>query len=375
MTEPLIFLGAGASQPFSIPTMEGLVDKFSEELDNSGSPEEKNLYEDILWNVKKNYGWADLESVLSIIDELTNRDWITGFGSFSLLFYKRYLNSSSMPTLELSPEALSKWEIDFKVAQTLKGKMETFVRSECKIKEEKVYNKIYETYANFFQKLSEIFIERGRGHELISSKRGKPKRIHFSRCPIFTTNYDSCLEEFFRECEVLVNRGVEPDQARGLTIVDTRSLIRNPDKLSLAKLHGSLTWYRQEDGTIIEDTGKMQVGEKTYGTHRIIGEEMIYPIRQKEMYLDPYVAMMYFFAEKLRQSKIWIVIGYQFNDEILRTMFEDHSSKEKKMILVNPKAKEIQNKLELKSSIIPIEKKWGDPATTNDITDHFRVSL
>lgn len=84
---------------------------------------------------------------------------------------------------------------------------------------------------------------------------------------------------------------------------------------------------------------------------------MLYPIREKEMYLDPYLPMMYFLSRKLRSSKTWLVIGYRFNDEIIRTMFETYS-KNKRIVVVHPRPDELPLE-SFDGEVIPIRDYFG----------------
>lgn len=365
MAEPLIFLGAGASQPFDIPTMEGFVDAFSKELESSGTTEEKDLYADIKNSTTNIFGRVDLEAVFSLVNVLTEKDWGTGLGSFSPFFYKRYLDVSLPPIFNLEKISLTKLEEDVKIALELKKKFESFVREECEIKDDQ-YEPVYEVYTDFFNNLS-------RGSGFMPKGGTRKQSVLLRQWPMFTTNYDLCVEEFCKEFNINLNTGVYENRTRRQFQVNTRLLNADgSDHLSLAKLHGSLKWFRHDDGSIIERAGQSGVGMRTYGLHKIVGEVMIFPIRQKEMYLDPYLEMIYFFARKLKECKAWLIIGYQFNDDILRTMFETYSSEDKTMILVDPKVDEIQSRLNLKCRIIPIREYFGGTDTSTIIGDNFK---
>lgn len=67
MADTLFFLGAGASAPFGIPTMQGMVDSFEEELRAQTSnaqaqaKSETELYTSIKDSLKKGYENVDLE--------------------------------------------------------------------------------------------------------------------------------------------------------------------------------------------------------------------------------------------------------------------------------------------------------------------------
>jgi hypothetical protein len=76
MANILLFLGSGASVPFGLPTMKKLVDMFQDYLSSqSFSYEEYPLMKSIFSNIKEvisdTYGYADLESVFTVIESLS----------------------------------------------------------------------------------------------------------------------------------------------------------------------------------------------------------------------------------------------------------------------------------------------------------------
>lgn len=67
----LIFLGAGASKPFGIPTMHEMVSQFEEEL-KSKHGELWHFYFEIKSKLSTTYGdRIDIESMLSVIDGIS----------------------------------------------------------------------------------------------------------------------------------------------------------------------------------------------------------------------------------------------------------------------------------------------------------------
>lgn len=74
MKDLLIFLGSGASAPFGLPTMEDFIRLFEEELKKSSvestvTSDDKamQLYQSIKTVLINTYGYADLESVFSVL--------------------------------------------------------------------------------------------------------------------------------------------------------------------------------------------------------------------------------------------------------------------------------------------------------------------
>ena len=96
---------------------------------------------------------------------------------------------------------------------------------------------------------------------------------------------------------------------------------------------------------------------------------MIYPIQQKELYLEPYISMFKLLNRELKEKKIWIIVGYSFNDSIIREIFIRNSRKDKIIIYVHPHAQDIQNKKlkNVKGRFYPINKKFGEKTTFRQV--------
>jgi hypothetical protein len=91
------------------------------------------------------------------------------------------------------------------------------------------------------------------------------------------------------------------------------------------------------------------------------GEMMVYPIAEKELYADPYISMLLRLNRELERKSAWVVIGYSFNDPIIREIFLRRSNDNKHLILVHPEADSVwKNRLSLIKGIVhPMEKKFG----------------
>ena len=108
--------------------------------------------------------------------------------------------------------------------------------------------------------------------------------------------------------------------------------------MEITKLHGSLDWFGLTDGTIIKSDQR----RKTYAKKKVLGEFMLYPIQQKDLYLYPWFDLFYRFKEDLQRIKTWIVIGYSFNDEFILNMFREAlRNGDHRLILVSPDADNI----------------------------------
>ena len=94
MANTLVFLGSGASAPFGIPTMKGLVNTFERQLREGSEPDLKEmygLYHHIKTSLKSMYGYVDLESIFTVIEDLSKNVKYSDLG-----FTSAYILSSSL---------------------------------------------------------------------------------------------------------------------------------------------------------------------------------------------------------------------------------------------------------------------------------------
>lgn len=152
---------------------------------------------------------------------------------------------------------------------------------------------------------------------------------------IFSTNYDVNIE---RMCEKL-----------GLECIDGFDPKWNPiifnDKdcdIRLFKLHGSINWYRTEQGdyvrSVIQSTD-MRI-KLSSGEHAI--PIILYPGR-KLHYIEPVLEMLALLKAKIMKAKYCILIGYSFKDDHLSKLFKyaSRTNKELILILITPEAYQI----------------------------------
>lgn len=125
-------------------------------------------------------------------------------------------------------------------------------------------------------------------------------------------------------------------------------------KIKLFKLHGSIDQYI-ENGRII----------KCWREPRGTENGMIYPMRAKKVYKDPFFELFTRLKDCLinKETEICIVIGYSFGDEHIRNIFFDAVKRnpEIRIFMISPNAKKIRDDLEpIKDNIEPIEGKFGE---------------
>lgn len=136
------------------------------------------------------------------------------------------------------------------------------------------------------------------------------------------------------------------------------------------KLHGSLNWQKVDNGMIVKsERERMNIGGRS-----VIGQAMLYPIEQKDLYLEPWFDLFRGFKKDLLQMKIWVIIGYSFNDSFVKEIFLECMKKNQhKMIVVHPSAELIKEKMFNFDSVETISRRFHEynviQSIANSITE------
>ena len=156
----------------------------------------------------------------------------------------------------------------------------------------------------------------------------------------------------------------------------SKSEVWNPTILSqqsqprLIKLHGSVTWWKEEGtGRIVE---KDQPPDPTYVPRRFGEQIILYPIQQKDAFVPPYFDMFYVLRQMLAGTRKWIVIGYSFGDEIIRSMFAKASISSTTLVLVHPDrdaAKPLESEPGWTGQIKQVRTRFGELATNKSVAE------
>jgi hypothetical protein len=341
--EVLFFFGAGASAPFGIPTMKQFVTDFEMLLDEEATKDEWITYTSIKEKLEKRLKReADLEAVFSVIDGLLN------YNQERLGFLSLYSATDfNVPN-----------EVDRKICTLLRERFQNFVREKCTIAEES-FGKIAKVYHDFFNRFA---LEFG------GETRYGPKYLHDPTWTIFTTNYDLCLEYYWREVtRIGIDTGFGFNKERNVTLLTPHKLLEDGIGLQLFKLHGSVDWL-VEKGT--NDVIEVDVAKgRSHLGRKYEGEMMIYPVAEKELYADPYISMLLRLNRELERKSIWVVIGYSFNDPIIRELFLRRSKSDKHLILVHSDAEKVWNDRlsTITFKVSRLEKKFGLEDTFREV--------
>ena len=301
----LVFFGAGASKPFGIPTMHDMVVEVEQELDDKKL---RDFYYEIKKKLIEVYGDSktDIELILSIIDEIVKNKNSVYLGSF--VFY--YIQS---------PDQIE-------LAKKIQKKIRNYIKKTCKIsndseKNNDVYN---QTYLPLFKHLSKV-----------KTAYGKTALARIWKA--YTTNYDRIFEGFWQAFELPEDHFIrlESSEYCVFTIKELQG------KRTFCKMHGSLDWTND-----VEQNRVIRKANSGFDRFKTEGDVMLFPIREKDLYLDPWFTLFRDLKSGLSIKDKLYAIGYAFNDEFIKNAFQEalaHDSN-KKLIIINPYAKDIKKK-------------------------------
>ncbi len=313
------FTGAGASVPFGYPTTE----KFIKEIREKDLPRpfksickyfEERLngrvfdIEEVLW---------ELDHFQRITDDVLNKEH----------FMRWYLLNENFngPINKISEEKNNINQLRSKINEEVYN---TYWREPDKGQ----LKKIKDAYRKLFPLLA--------------------PPLHF-----FTTNYDLCIEENFRESprsDLTFTDGFEYDKFS--TVRWNSENFMNKD-VCLYKLHGSINWKRKHDLV-----WKAPIHDMTNEKDNAI----LYPGFKGEPIEEPFIFLHNRLRKCLMECEYCLVIGFSFRDEFINKIFIDSLDRNKNLqILVwNP---EMPKRLFHSEPfpfplerLFPYEKKFGD---------------
>jgi hypothetical protein len=302
----LLFLGAGASCPFGIPTMSGFLKLFDEEIGDS------HLYKEI----RKTFGDdCDLEVIMTVIEDLSKP---------SQELFRALSSQTSFFLLQRERKEADKYateETKKREATELLARLKAIIRREC-IKASGKDSRIVEVYNDFFTFLHLEEQKMTPGTNWGSTQIGRVDEVFPSQLKVFTTNYDTCLEVYFNRREIDFCRGIVNRSGEDILDVDSYEPPRTPD-VRIYKLHGSVDLF-QKGGKIRQfkapGTGKTFLGDE-YGE-----ESMRWPIEfggYRHVIESPYLDLFRLLRDAAKADRWWIIIGFSFRDRTICSILND----------------------------------------------------
>jgi len=311
MSEFVVFVGAGASKPFGIPTMTEMTEGFEKELKKHSSP--GITFFDEIKRRLKDYQYFDVESLITVLQNIANVDKLSTVLNNPSVHYFLYNRVGDIARAIQSVKQITKPHRN--EAEELLKQVKFFIANSCKMKEKpfEIYTELF-NYANKNHRPDINFKDR-------INHRGSPIPSH----KVFTTNYDLVLEGYCQNKRLPAwDCGQLQTGELKIATNDNRPLYSfGRDIFHIYKLHGSVNWYVDEQGYMSWSSEAAKAGESTLAGQEIAKELLIYPASEKYTFREPFYYMFHHLKECLLRCQGCYVIGYSFRDEDILGLFHD----------------------------------------------------
>ena len=313
-----LFLGAGASVPYGMPTTKDLWDKIRQ--DSPGLPRR-----DIL----DSGGFPDIEHVLSVLDQAIQFSesragkLYAGSGGGS----PKHRSSKTIEDI-FSMRSIRRHEAHAIIANAFK----LHVRESRHFKKaiERLMARSYAWYPSHHWSTEKILKPL---FDFAKSKEG--------HVTVFTTNYDTVIEEHCknpgRRIECI--DGFRPQNAGHALVWDGKFAPRNdafPTKVFLYKLHGSMSW-------LASTSGQEQIFQKPSASASSDRARSMYmrpslDAGDEVRHTEPYSTIMRHFRQALPSFNVCVVIGYSFRDPRISNELVKFAESGKILVSLSPTA-------------------------------------
>lgn len=312
--------------------MKQMVKDFETELETANVPEETMLYREVTSFLQGYVGReVDLEAVFSIVDSVVN--WSPDrIGLAALYQAARGASGKSavFPATSRTQAPAPPSDTETRIARSLRERFEGFIRSRCEIPAGS-HHLIEEAYDQLFRYIEVRIGGRGWGNRTVGDWR------------IFTTNYDTVLEHYWIDhAKLPLITGFRWNEVAGMKVSDPDTFLG--EGLKLFKLHGSITWLNDPEYGLTEQRIIPRDMKKATGTS-FLGQVMLYPIEEKELYVEPYLTMFQQLNRELAATDRWVVIGYSFADRFIRDVFLHNARPSTRLVILHPSGEHFPQRL------------------------------
>ena len=305
-----LFLGAGASSPYGMPTTKELKEKIKHgDLD---FPRKDLLDPD---------EFPDIEHVLSVLDQLIR----FAESRAGKLYAPSNDDTSETPEFPHSPYDIAMYNYVDHFNQ--------HVEQSRKSKEivEQLICRCYNWYLSHSETAEKIL---GPLFDLAKSEEG-----HIT---VFTTNYDTVIEEYCGDEDRQTERvdGFRLHEAMYTRVWDGEFVPRNQNyrtKVFLYKLHGSMNWLADNAAgkeSIVQKPNTDMSGDRARDMYIRPSLDTKDEATQKE----PYATILRQFAQTLPSFDTCVVIGYSFRDPHISKALVEFAKSGKVLVVVSPTA-------------------------------------
>jgi len=328
----ILFLGAGFSNTFEIPTMEEMTRDLPQlELD----VRERQLLQ-LIQERLSYYEHYDIEAVLSVLDYLSDSERVRRevVNAAPTQFFIEPKESWANASLQAVNRCYGIGDPD-----KVKKAVIKHIKSLCQMKQEK--EKLFPLIDQLL-----ILLDLHLGGLDLRTTLGKRLVGNSLNHKVFTTNYDNVLCVYAnRRGARLMNGEISQNQVGIHKRTNSPLFYESEQAFKIFRLHGYITWFIDKHCRDIRHSDEVLPP----GGYSLLGDEpereaMIFPIGGKYIYREPYCDMFFYLKEILREEKLITVIGYSFRDSDVVGLFVDASilNPELTMVLLDPRAEEIK---------------------------------
>ena len=181
----LLFLGAGASRTFGIPDTKGFISEFEQAIGGN------RIYE----MLKSSVSTLDTEALMTILHDLSKPK-------------EELLRSIAPHTARFlleRPSGVAAFIEDDDVKTTCQDLLKQvmgIMRTKCLDQVRKEKQRILDSYDTFFRSIHEQGKERGATMHYGPIKANDGSGMEYPPMAIFTTNYDTCIESYFKARQI-----------------------------------------------------------------------------------------------------------------------------------------------------------------------------
>lgn len=292
--EVVFLVGAGASVELGIPAMGGMFDAFMQKRKSGLSTKNRKICDMFVNELGVS---RDLEEFLlaanTIVDTQGRAPWV------------------------LSERVISK-----------KTDAASLVRHREKLRE--YVTDISDTRKNILNFMAQTCFKfnRAKACDILS---GFIEVVADKGYPIYTTNYDFSFEFAAEEKGINVNDNFILKSRRH--IWDPKISFPLGSGITIIKLHGSVTWYVDDDGVIEKAYLPTTVNTAGLPVERLV----VFPTRFKDIYDQHFFALYSHFLAALSNARCLVVVGHSLRDEYIRAAIIEQVRKNNlRVVVVDP---------------------------------------
>lgn len=303
----ILFIGAGASEPFGIPATKRFAGKLTEHLRDI--PHVRDAI-DLLEAIRTTFADdLDLEVILAILADLSkgNPRALSSTTSYFLLSQQYSVARIEAPSIRQKAALLLEASLDYVRGIVHEGSFEH-----------------HDVILRIYDGLMKVLVSR-----FGSMNIGGGVEIPSSLTWIFTTNYDQCFETYLNTKGIDFEDGIR--RVHGASIFDAETFQSTGKHLKLVKLHGSVDLFRTRRGDIVQadldKTTRKEIQGRYMGRGITLESEvLLYPTEaggDRRIMESPFIKLHSYLQQAFRHDHYVVFIGFSFRDRSIVSALQD----------------------------------------------------